>query len=60
MRFQLEIICDNTAFDDSPEEEVSRILRELSTRVWNGAAPDDGLVFDTNGNSVGTWRFGHE
>ena len=33
MKIKIEIDCDNAAFNDYPEFEVSRILQELSRDI---------------------------
>ena len=52
MKFKLEIDCSNAAFEEEPEYEVARILRELADKL----EADGSLahpVFDFNGNRVG-------
>ena len=55
MKFVINIECDNAAFAEDPEYEVSRILREVAKQV------EDGFVTiylrDTNGNPVGMAEF---
>ena len=65
MRFKLEIVCDNAAFEDDPRQEVSRILSDVAADM-----PDHGLngavtgfavnVRDINGNTVGEYSFSDE
>jgi hypothetical protein len=56
MKFCLEITMDNAAFEES-EREVSRILKELASRLDSGDYPLNlGVVFylrDVNGNLLG-------
>lgn len=59
MTFKLTIDTTNAAFDDSPEQEVARILRELAKRIEaRGLPPARGVdvLRDTNGNMVGTFE----
>lgn len=53
--FQLKIHNSGAAFDDAPEYEVARILRELADKVEAGRT--SGRVFDLNGNACGNWAF---
>ena len=56
MTFSLSMNCDNAAFDGNDKGlEVSRILRETAQQVEDGY--EGGKIFDSNGNSVGEWRF---
>ena len=47
----IDIQCDNAAFEDSPEQEVARILKELSEKIAYGLS--DTNLRDINGNIVG-------
>jgi len=58
MKFIVEINCDNAAFVNSPEVEVSYILENIAKRVENGEV--DSAVRDTNGNTVGKFEFTFE
>lgn len=52
MEFNIEINCDNAAFDGGPENEVASILRALAEKLtWNGIG--DYHLRDANGNKVG-------
>lgn len=51
-KYLIEIDCNNAAFDDNPEYELSGILRRASTRLANGEF--DFKLRDSNGNTVGT------
>ena len=55
MKFKLSVHTDNAAFEDRPRE-LAEVLRGVAKRVEAGA--DYGLIFDSNGNSVGS--FNHE
>ena len=57
VKFILEINCDNAAFDESPATEVARIVRNAAERVEEGIWP--GNLRDSNGNTVGSFRFSH-
>jgi hypothetical protein len=59
MKFRLEIQCVNAAFGDSDEgraEEVGRIL-ESTVRALRGGVVQYKILFDVNGNAVGTASF---
>jgi len=51
--FSLKFKTDNAAFDDSPEYEVSRILKDIAEKVELGSTK--GSVLDINGNDIGQW-----
>ena len=52
--FRLDITdMDDAAMDESPREEVARLLRQTAKRVENGS--DYGYLRDINGNTVGHW-----
>ena len=58
MKFVLEIDCDNETFGEdetSRNVEVSYILENIGKRVEDGSV--FGNVRDTNGNTVGRYRF---
>jgi hypothetical protein len=57
MKFTLEITCDNDAFEDSVDREVSSILDDLSHRIYLGENFDRVVLFDHNGNRVGFAQF---
>lgn len=50
MRFKLDIVCENAAFDP-PGPEIARLLKEAAEAVDNGAS--SGVLRDINGNRVG-------
>ena len=54
-QFQLTIECDNAAFEDEPTEELARILKGISEHVGRGNT--ENVVFDINGNNVGSYCF---
>ncbi len=57
MQFTINMTCDNAAFEDNPEREVARILRNLAQTLRNGPASRFyETIFDVNGNDVGWWR----
>lgn len=41
----------NAAFEEEPEREVARILRDLASKLENGQRPE--FLRDINGNKVG-------
>lgn len=63
MRFQVQLTCDNDAFEPSDAEcdlEVATILRALADKVESGALvlpygmkTYNQTLFDSNGNDVG-------
>lgn len=55
MKFSLTIESDNAAFENDPQGEISRILRELHDEIDSGYAPE--IVRDYNGNIVGTVKY---
>jgi hypothetical protein len=55
MKFILEIDCDNDVFRDS-NDELARILRRIAFHVENITLLKGEIVFDINGNNVGTMR----
>ena len=60
MKLTIEIKMDNAAFDEGPETEAARILRELAEQLednWYFAKMDNELpLIDINGNRVGSVR----
>jgi hypothetical protein len=57
MRFELNINCDNAAFEGDAESEVARILIATAKRLRETGRC--GKLMDANGNSVGEADF-HE
>ena len=55
MKYQIEIETDNTAFDDYPNLEVARILKDLAGKAEAGYSLNIPL-YDLNGNKVGFCR----
>jgi len=63
MKFTLDIDMSNAAFeryadDERDASEVTRILRKLAALLDNVDVLMDqngGMLFDVNGNSVGSW-----
>lgn len=49
---------ENAAFEDDGAFENARILRKLANLVENGES--SGVLYDLNGNRVGTWEAGNE
>ena len=56
--FTVSFDADGAAFEDGFEgrAEVQTILRKLADRVW-GSDDEEGLIRDSNGNTVGGWRY---
>ena len=48
---KIEFETVNSAFEDAPEIEVARILRELAHQIESGYRPSS--LRDINGNKVG-------
>ena len=58
MKFKLEIITDNAAFEESPAYELGRILREVAADLELGRSFDPRRTLrDINGNAVGVATF---
>jgi len=60
--FRIEIETTNAAFEDAPEDEITRILRDLADYIaqWSlqsGRQVYQGVLRDINGNTVGTWQY---
>lgn len=51
-KYLIEIDCDNAAFEDNLEGELSIILRRASVKLSNGEL--DFKLRDSNGNTVGS------
>lgn len=58
MNFQLSIDCDNAAFEDDLEGELTRILKIVAHRVQDGERFS--YLHDVNGNLVGDFAIGEE
>jgi len=61
MKLQLQIQCNNAAFEDSCGDEVARLLREAAAKI-EGASQKALRGFgnplrDINGNRVGEFQF---
>ena len=53
-KFTVNIRCDNAAFDDAPESEIARILRDIADKLESdGASGFFETIRDINGNDVG-------
>jgi len=56
--FRLMITAANAAFQDDPQVEVGRILRDLGQLMEETATPlRSGVLRDENGNPVGIWEW---
>jgi len=56
MKYRIEIDCDNDAFQEGLEYELSQILHDLCGRIYGRVHTDieDAVtLYDTNGNRVG-------
>jgi hypothetical protein len=51
--FKLEFETHNAAFDDNLFGEAAEILRDIALGVQCSAK--SGLIFDSNGNRIGSW-----
>lgn len=57
MKFDLQIETYNAAFDDTPQIEVARILREVADRIERGEdASYYRNVLDINGNIAARFK----
>ena len=54
MKFTMEVNMDNAAFEDSPENELARILSVAAEQVK--ASYRSRTCQDINGNTVGQWN----
>ena len=55
MKLTITINMDGAAFEDDPQTETERILRELIySRAFNNS--DGGDLRDANGNTCGQWE----
>jgi hypothetical protein len=52
MTVTIKINCDNAAFEDP--SELSRIVRVAADRLETGAHNNKPMLYDINGNAVGT------
>lgn len=60
-RFQLQITCDNAAFESETDVEIARILREVADRIERGDSYSTFRnIHDANGNIVGTFALKEE
>lgn len=55
MEIKIRIKIVNAAFQDMPEYEVARMLRELADKLESGRQP--GKLLDLNGNAVGSVEY---
>jgi hypothetical protein len=57
MKVLIDIDCSNAAFEDFPDAEVARILREAADKVSGPKKVGDSFALrDINGNTVGSLR----
>lgn len=57
MEFNLTMNMDNAAFEETPGQELSRILKRLASGLLDITPADEltGNIHDINGNKIGTW-----
>jgi hypothetical protein len=58
MKFEIHFTTDNDSFHSERgmmETETAKMLDDIKDCVLDGVA--DGVVFDSNGNSIGTWGY---
>jgi hypothetical protein len=61
LRFTINMTCENAAFEDNPQGEVSRILRRIADFLeFNNIEPTWHTILDINGNDVGRWKLGED
>jgi len=56
MKFECEIDMDNDAFADDPQQELTRIFKEIISDMedfWHNNRTK--AIYDINGNKVGAW-----
>lgn len=54
--FTLTIDTANDAFNDAPERELARILRNVADKLETVGTGNRAPVRDVNGNTVGRWE----
>ena len=57
-RFTVMFETDSAAFKDgyAGRAEIEAVLRKLATRVWE-SYDEEGLIRDSNGNTIGSWTY---
>ena len=55
MKFFIEIDLGNAAFDDLPEYEIERILKETARKVRFEGLGESKDLYDYNGNACGRY-----
>lgn len=56
MKIFIVIDCDNSSFEDNPEE-LGFILRQVPPFLSTAGDYGSGKLRDSNGNTAGTWTF---
>lgn len=56
-KFVLEITTDNAAFNEEAISKAHEVARILEVAVRKVFVQDQGVLLDSNGNTVGTFRF---
>lgn len=54
MKLEIEMECNNSAFDEDPTFEIRRILEEMLDKLDGGMK--EGYLLDINGNLVGEYK----
>jgi len=52
----ITIKMDNAAFDDDPDQELARVLREIVAHIDRYGYNPEGRLRDANGNTCGELR----
>ncbi|KGM36186.1 hypothetical protein [Inquilinus limosus] len=60
--FEIRFDTGNSAFDQAPDEEISRVLDEVAKEIAARPAVhfnrrEDGIIRDSNGNRIGGWSY---
>lgn len=59
MKFALNFDCNNDVFAIDLTGETARILAHIADCV-DEHGQTEGVVYDLNGNNIGSWRFAHD
>jgi hypothetical protein len=51
--FKLEFATSSASFEDDPFSEAAEILHHIAYEINSSAT--SGLIFDSNGNRIGSW-----
>ena len=58
MKLSLEINLDNAAYHDDLTEELKNAFRTIINKIV--IDDDNGVIFDSNGNKIGTWAISED